>query len=40
MKTRVASGAAALAVLIALPAVLSSYQLSLVTKMLISASSR
>ncbi len=35
MKTRVASGAAALAVLIALPAVLSSYQLSLVTKMLI-----
>jgi branched-chain amino acid transport system permease protein len=33
--TRVASGAAALAVLIALPAVLSSYQLSLVTKMLI-----
>ena len=35
MKTRVASGAAALAVLVALPAVLSSYQLSLVTKMLI-----
>jgi len=35
VKTRVASGAAALAVLIALPAVLSSYQLSLVTKMLI-----
>jgi branched-chain amino acid transport system permease protein len=35
VKTRIASGAAALAVLIALPAVLSSYQLSLVTKMLI-----
>ena len=35
MKTRIAGGAAALAVLIALPAVLSSYQLSLVTKMLI-----
>src|SRR5207253_585112 len=35
VKTRVASGAAALAVLVALPAVLSSYQLSLVTKMLI-----
>ena len=35
MKTRVASGAAALTVLVALPAVLSSYQLSLVTKMLI-----
>jgi branched-chain amino acid transport system permease protein len=35
VKTRIAGGAAALAVLIALPAVLSSYQLSLVTKMLI-----
>ena len=35
MKTRVALGAAALAVLVALPAALSSYQLSLVTKMLI-----
>ncbi len=35
MKMRVASVAAALAVLIALPAVLSSYQLGLVTKMLI-----
>ena len=35
MKTRLASGAAALAILVALPAVLSSYQLSLLTKMLI-----
>ena len=35
MKTRIALGTAALAVLVALPAALSSYQLSLVTKMLI-----
>jgi branched-chain amino acid transport system permease protein len=35
VSARVASGTAALAVLIALPAILSSYQLGLVTKMLI-----
>ena len=35
MSTRIASGAAAVVVLVALPVVLSSYQLSLLTKMLI-----